>query len=246
MIKGIDSSTPLTAQKAEWMAAQGYRFAVRYLVPRSYAWKRLSRSEAEAITAAGMHIVSVSQTTAQRASGGALAGHVDGETAKREADLLHQPAGSAIYFAVDYDAQLSEWDAIEAYLKAAAAVLPGFQTGVYGSYTVIEEMAKRNACGHFWQTYAWSQGMKSHYANLFQFQNHISVAGLSVNLNESYGNEGWWNTSEKPNPSLTTVDADPVIRILQETWNTVHTEEDRNEIHRLANVLRRASGQPEQ
>jgi hypothetical protein len=246
MIKGIDSSTPLTSPTAERLAAQGYRFAARYLAPMRYAWKRLSRSEAEAITAAGINIISIFETTAQRAFGGALAGQVDGESAKREAELLHQPTGSAIYFAVDYDAQPDEWDGIEAYLRATAVVLPGYCTGVYGSYAVVEEMAKRKACCHFWQTYSWSRGKKSHYANLFQYQNQVTVAGLSVDLNESHGNEGWWNTNGGPGASLTAADADPIVRILQEAWAAAQTQADRDEIHRLANVLRGASGQPKQ
>lgn len=196
--KGIDCATPLTAKTAQALAKLGIQFVCRYLVPEKYAWKRLTRTEAEAVTASGMQMVSVYETTANRASGGAAAGGPDGVAALAEAKLISQPLGSAIYFAVDYDAQAKDYDAIERYLKAAAAEIPEYNIGVYGSYAVIEEMAKRGAAKHFWQTYAWSGGKKSKLANIYQYQNATTLAGLGVDLDESYGSEGWWSTKEEP------------------------------------------------
>jgi len=198
MAKGIDCAIPLTASTAKAIAAAGYAFAARYLVPERYAWKRLTRGEAEAITAAGMQIVSVFETTANRPAGGGAAGIVDGAEALKEAIAIGQPLGTAIYFAVDYDAQPKDYDAIEAYLRAASSAIPGYRVGVYGSYAVIEEMARRGAAKHFWQTYAWSRGRKSARANIWQHQNGVSLAGATVDLNESYGGEGWWNTNPAP------------------------------------------------
>ncbi|WP_245553068.1 glycoside hydrolase domain-containing protein, partial [Brevibacillus massiliensis] len=63
------------------MAAAGMRFACRYLVPVDYAWKRLTRPEAEAITAAGLKIVSVFQRGTNDAKGGAVNGTRDGKAA---------------------------------------------------------------------------------------------------------------------------------------------------------------------
>lgn len=194
MRKGIDCAAPLTAEKARAIRAAGYEFVCRYLVPERYAWKRLTRAEAEAITAAGMQIVSVFETTANRPAGGAAAGAVDGAEALKEAKLIGQPLGSAIYFAVDFDAGAKDMDAIEAYLRAAGEAIKGYRVGVYGEYDVVEEMARRGAAKHFWQTYAWSRGRKSPRANIWQHKNDVTIAGHHVDLNESYGNEGWWNT----------------------------------------------------
>jgi hypothetical protein len=194
MIKGMDCAHPLTAIQARALAVCDLKFAARYLVPENYNWKRLTRSEAEAITVAGMQIVSVFETTASRPAGGAAAGSVDGAEALSEARLINQPVGTAIYFAVDYDAKKKDFNAIEAYLRAAAKEIPGYKVGVYGSYAVIEEMVSRKAAAHFWQTYAWSGGRKSDHANIFQYKNGASLANVSLDLNESYGNEGWWNT----------------------------------------------------
>ncbi|WP_310830369.1 DUF1906 domain-containing protein [Paenibacillus pedocola] len=195
--KGIDCATPLTAEAARVLAASGHKFAARYLVPERLTWKRLTRTEAERITDAGMHIVSVFETTPNRPAGGTAAGTVDGKEAYQEALKIAQPGGSAIYFAVDYDSGSGDYDKIESYLKAAAAEIPGYAIGVYGSYAVIEAMAKRGAGRHFWQTYAWSGGKKSVKADLYQYKNNTRVDGTAValDLNESYGNEGWWNTA---------------------------------------------------
>lgn len=191
-MKGIDCATPLNADTARGLAAAGMEFACRYLVSEKYSWKRLTRSEAELITSVGMQILSVFETSASRASGGADAGRKDGAAAYKEAQLICQPSGTAIYFAVDYDAQPADYDAIEAYLRAAGEQIPGYAVGVYGSYTVIEEMVSRGAAGHFWQTYAWSRGLKSRAANVYQYKNDISMAGIGIDLNESFGNEGFW------------------------------------------------------
>lgn len=191
-MKGIDCATPLTASSAKALAAAGMQFACRYLVPASYAWKRLTRPEAEAISAAGMVVVSVFETAANRPAGGAAAGANDGAAAYKEAVAIGQPPGSAIYFAVDYDARSADYDAIEAYLKAAAQQIGPYKVGVYGSYAVIEAMVARGAAVHFWQTYAWSRGRRSGRANIYQYSNGQTVAGVKVDLNESYGREGGW------------------------------------------------------
>lgn len=191
-MEGIDCATPLNARTARALADAGVEFVCRYLVPARYAWKRLTGDEAEYITGAGMQIGSVFETTANRAAAGAAAGQADGVAAYKEAQLICQPKDTAIYFAVDYDAQPADYDAIEAYLRAAEEQIPGYRVGVYGSYTVVEEMAHRGAAWHFWQTYAWSGGKKSKAANIYQHKNDVSMAGIGVDLNKSFGNEGFW------------------------------------------------------
>jgi len=193
--KGIDCAVPLTSEKAKKMAAAGMRFTCRYLVPPSMSWKRLTRTEAELITAAGMKVVSVFQRGTSDVKGGATNGTRDGKAAYQEAALVGQPPGTAVYFAVDYDAQPVDYNAIEAYLLAAAKELPGYLVGVYGSYAVIEEMAKRSACQRFWQTYAWSKGKLSKAANLYQYQNGQTLVGHTVDFNDGLGCEGWWDTN---------------------------------------------------
>lgn len=254
MAKGFDCARPVTATQARQLAAMGFTFAARYLVPARLAWKRLIREEAEAITAAGMQVVSVFETSANRPSGGATAGHSDGVEAFNEAHLIKQPLGSAIYFAVDYDASPKDYDLIEQYLRAAKTAIGGYRVGVYGSASVIDEMARRKAADCFWQTYAWSHGVKSKNANIYQYSNGQDVSGVSLDLNESFGGEGWWNTKapvvvkptpdEEDEPNLKKADADKVIALLSAAHGLTNSKEARDEVHRLANELRKASGQP--
>ncbi|MBW7456573.1 DUF1906 domain-containing protein, partial [Paenibacillus sepulcri] len=195
----------------------------------------------------------VYETSVNRPAGGAAHGMSDGMAALREAVLIGQPQGSAIYFAVDYDAGTQDYEAIAQYLRAAAAQLAGYRTGVYGSYAVIEEMARRKTCSHFWQTYAWSRGKLSQHANIHQYQNDTNVAGVKLDLNESFGNEGWWSTKAVGQPALPPVpqeggmkmntrDADAIIRLLAASYELTTDKQARTEIHRLADEVRKAAG----
>ncbi|MGK9252355.1 DUF1906 domain-containing protein [Paenibacillus humicus] len=192
--KGFDCATPVTAQVAAALVGFGLRYAARYLVPESHwKWKRLSQAESLILTNAGLEIVSVFETSASRPRGGAASGTEDGKLALAEAKVIGQPEGSAIYFAVDYDAKSSDFDSIEAYLRAAAKEIPGYRIGVYGSYAVVEAMAKRKAALHFWQTYAWSGGKESAFAHIFQYSNGRQLGGTLLDLNNFNGGEGAWS-----------------------------------------------------
>lgn len=210
MLLGIDCAQPLTASKAKALAAAGAKFAVRYLVPASYQWKRLIRAEADAIMVAGMRLASVYQEGARAPAGGATAGTADGRKALAEAKAIGQPIGSAIFFAVDYDAHEGDFAAIEAYLRAAAVELPGYHVGVYGHCGVIEAMAARKACRYFWQTYAWSGGKKSKYAHLWQYENDTTLAGHPVDLCECYDVSIFWGEAREDN----LVSKDPDVTVI--------------------------------
>ena len=186
MVKGIDCASKLTAQTAAAIRAEGYAFAGRYLVPNSgtLAWKALTKAEAEAITSAGLRLLTVWETTADRARGGASAGAADGASALRCAREIGMPAGGVIYFAVDFDARQGDMDAIEAYLRAARENTEEYEIGVYGSYRVVETMAQRKACAAFWQCLAWSYGQKSVFLNVYQGWFGQTVAGVGVDIDE--------------------------------------------------------------
>jgi hypothetical protein len=246
MAKGIDCATPLTTERAKTIAAAGYQFVCRYLVPEQYAWKRLTKSEAEAISQTGMNIISVWETTADRAAGGASAGKPDGVAALKEAQSIGQPLGSAIYFAVDFDAQPKHYDAIERYLRAAGEAIPGYEVGVYGSCAVVEEMIRRSAARHAWQTYAWSHGQKSQHANIYQYKNGQQMAGITVDLNESYGGEGWWNTMTNTKTEIDKDAAQKVINILGSVWQLSADKAVQDAAHYAADALRDAAGLPKE
>ncbi|SDI48696.1 DUF1906 domain-containing protein [Paenibacillus naphthalenovorans] len=262
--KGFDCATPLTASLAALFFSQGYSFVGRYL-SRPGSWKRLSPTEARVINDVGLWIVSIFERDADRASKGAAAGSEDGKMALELAREVEQPEGSTIYFAVDYDAGPQDFDAIEAYMRAADKEIDGYELGIYGSYRVVEAMRLRGVTTKLWQTYAWSKGLRTEHAGLYQFQNDIRVNGIGIDLNESNGDAGGWNMlkpQQTPVPQLPESIANNIIdSYLSENWNQCEAARQaaindgrtdaaeawlklRDWQHTLANELRKASGQP--
>ncbi|MBD2860523.1 DUF1906 domain-containing protein [Paenibacillus oceani] len=241
-MKGLDCATPLQQASAEAFARDGYQFACRYLVPTG--WKRLTREEAELISEAGLQVISVFEMTADRALGGRAAGLADGATALRTAHAIGQPEGSAVYYAVDFDATTHQMPVVIDYIRAASEASPGYLTGVYGSYRVIEAVREAGVCTRYWQTYAWSRGHKAEGIHLYQYRNDIVVNGVRIDLNDSYGDEGGWSTVMRYN--LKAEDVNEMIeRFLSHEFDQA-SREDKIRRNYLANELRKASGQPEQ
>lgn len=243
MSKGFDAATPLNATTAASFKSNGYEFVCRYLVPAASAWKALTKTEADVIQASGMKIVSVFETTADRALGGRGAGLIDGAIASQCAVDVGQPEGSTIYFAVDFDPTPDQMSAVIAYIKGANDATPNYSTGVYGSYDVVTAVRAAGAASHVWQTYAWSGG-KLADCQIFQYQN-----GEQYDEDRSFGLEGWWGTAPlAPAPTSVPTLLDPGVALtVINTWmvpsyNTIKDQGQRDYIHWLANELRKASG----
>lgn len=190
---GIDCYSPITATVAAQLAAEGHKFAGRYLVPKGYA-NRITAEEARILTDAGLLILCVYETAANRPKGGAETGRIDGGKALACAREIGMPTRGYIYFAVDYDTR--DYDTVEAYLRAAQAAVGDYKIGVYGSFYVVEEMAARSACAGFWQCVAWSGGNVSEKAHAYQYAWDETAAGITVDLNYLYSSAGLWNLED--------------------------------------------------
>ena len=207
MHKGIDTAAPLTAEAARKIKALGFDFVCRYLVPRWYS-KALLRAEAEALSDAGLRILSCWETTADRVKGGAEAGSKDGESAASLAEKLGQPFGSVVYFAVDYDAGEGDFRKIAAYLTAARARLrPRYEVGVYGSARVCDAVKTlAPQCRGYWQCCGCSYGQISSALTVYQSHWQKSAAakavarqiGVAVDLDECEDMDaaGMWTLKE--------------------------------------------------
>lgn len=200
MIRGIDCASRLTREKASALYSLGYRFAGRYVVPTSgsTAWKALTLPEAEAIRASGMDILCIFELDAARAGRGEAVGAQDGDLAQSCARALGIPAGTTLYFAVDYYPAAAEMPQIEAYLRAAGARIAPYTLGVYGCYDVVEYLSARHVCRHYWQCVAWSGGKISAKADLYQATGNVNVAGVLVDQNERYREAGLWKSADAP------------------------------------------------
>ncbi|UUZ86789.1 DUF1906 domain-containing protein [Paenibacillus sp. P26] len=135
-------------------------------------------------------MVSVFERYADRAGEGAEAGKEDGQMALQYAREVRRPEGTPIYFAVDFDANASHYDAIEAYLREADEQIPGYEFAVYGEYEVCKSMLERGVVKKVWQTYAWSRGAKLDDPNMYQYKNDIVQNGIGIDLDETNGDAG--------------------------------------------------------
>lgn len=241
MSRGFDCATPLTTKTATAFAVDGYDFVGRYLVPSG--WKALTESEATLINQAGISIISVYETTADRALGGRTAGVNDGYTAVEVAKKVGQPEGSTIYCAVDFDATPAQMATVLEYIKGFSEATPRYNTGVYGSYAVIEAAKEAKVCSRFWQTYAWSRGKEADGIHIYQYKNDVVTNGIGVDLNEGFEGLGAWNKLKKEEPEMTKEDANKIIGFLSAAFIASNDPEAQAEFHRLANELRRVSGQ---
>lgn len=142
--------------------ASGYVGVLRYL--STDPTKNLSPGERDLLQAQGLAIGLVWETTADRALQGAQAGTQDALLANGQADDLGYPADSCIYYAVDTDAVV---DAVRPYFQGVVSV-PGRPAGVYGGIHVVDPLLTDGTCKFGWQTVAWSRGVVSQIAHLYQ------------------------------------------------------------------------------
>jgi hypothetical protein len=172
------------------------RFVCRYLSRNR--GKNLSPGEARELTAAGIWIVVVWETTAQRALSGHAGGVADARAALAQAQACGMPHGRPIFFAVDFDAQPKHLPAVLGYLDGAASVLGKHATGVYGGYRAVHA-ALSGHCAWGWQTYAWSHGVWDSRAQLQQYSNDRRVGGVGVDYNRAvHADYGQWRVGITP------------------------------------------------
>ena len=157
-----------------------------------------------------MGAVTVWEAQGQAALGGASQGMVDGVGAVAFARSIHQPKGSGIYAAIDFDAAgAGDMPVTLAYLAAFKGVCnsAGYLGGVYGGASVITSAITSHSSDLGWQTEAWSYGAVSAQACLLQMAPPITLAGYSVDIDTAlHPFFGGWNLAglwPKPPPPWT-------------------------------------------
>jgi hypothetical protein len=103
-IRGIDIPTDARDVSQE-LKGSGLHFVARYYRDPASRWPTLSAEEARSVAGSGMKLVTVWESHSHKPEYFSYAsGYADGIAAHRQAKGIGQPAGSAIYFAVDYNA----------------------------------------------------------------------------------------------------------------------------------------------
>ncbi|MGA8330458.1 MAG: glycoside hydrolase domain-containing protein [Mycobacterium sp.] len=139
--------------------AAGYKGVIRYLSHDPS--KNLTTTERDGLHGEGLWILLVWEDSAAAALGGANAGNAHGIEAAKQAAALGYPTSVPLFHAVDFDAQPSQMRAVLAYGDAFAT---HWQTGPYGGKNVIDGATAKWR----WQASAWSRGILSPSASLFQ------------------------------------------------------------------------------
>lgn len=170
----------------------GVEFVCRYL-SHDTTGKNLTPSEARDLSAAGIALVCVWESTADRMRAGRDAGAVDARTAASQAAAAGMPPGRPIYFACDFDASPDDQPAINAYLRGAAAAIGAARVGIYGGYWPVRRALDAGSARWAWQTYAWSGGAWDARAQLQQYSNGRTIAGIDLDYDRSTADDfGQW------------------------------------------------------
>lgn len=157
LARGVDLPTDASDVLAE-LKASGVDFVARYYREPGSRWPALSAGEAQQLSAMGVKIVAVWESHSHKAAHFSYAsGYSDGLNAYGQARAIGQPPGSAVYFAVDYNAPSRDFGTVAAYFRGAADAfaaagggLSDYTVGVYGSGAVCDALKGSSLARFCW------------------------------------------------------------------------------------------------
>lgn len=205
----------------------GHLGAVRYISPPREPWMQGKPATADEVADFKTHALDtafvwqyggVSNPDCMR---GAEGGKADAEAADKQLKTIKR-TGYPVFFAVDFDIQLEQWNNTAVhYFRAACEVLGRERVGIYGSSLVISWAAQDEVIGSAgggkylaWQTKSWSHGERAPEAVLYQGTHNVpGPGGVQVDVNDVL--HTYWGQhppSENPQPKETPV-ADNAVDI---------------------------------
>jgi len=170
-----------------------------------FDFKPVTRGYADALRAAGLHVVSCYQygkpgwPTPSDFTRGYDGGVSDAQTALRWHGAAGGPDSAPIFFSVDEDIDADTWKNVAAkWFQGISSVLGVNRTGIYGSSRVCGwaigdgVVGRSTTAGHWWawQTKAWSHGERAPGAVLYQSvvvtpsDPGVVVNGISLDVDE--------------------------------------------------------------
>jgi Domain of unknown function (DUF1906) len=158
---GIDLAMD-TSGMAEELRGSHIEFVARYYRDPTSSLPALSEQEARKLDSLGLKIVAVwEQNSPDPENLSYSAGYGDASSAYKQAKAIGQPAGSAIYFAIDFNAH--ELESVKEYFRGIteglAATSGGrteYEVGVYGSGAVCDAIKRAGLARYSWLTRATS------------------------------------------------------------------------------------------
>ncbi|WP_130841705.1 glycoside hydrolase domain-containing protein [Corynebacterium neomassiliense] len=212
--------------RAADIRAAGHEGVVCYVSPPREPWMRakpLTKAVAAAYRAAGLKIGAAwqyggaSNPDVMRGAAGGRADALAADNALKAAGL----AGWPVFFAVDFDITLDQWNSTAvAYFLAACDVLGRQRVGIYGHSRVVAwaqedgvvaDLGEGRCLG--WVTRSWSQGETgSGYAALYQrVHNTPGPSGVQIDINDVYSTAPFTapSTPPKETPVVDTIAPNP-------------------------------------
>lgn len=203
MASGLDTTADCSSQAS--CIAENYAFVLRYYAPleNPYEYKVMTRSEAVALSQAGLQIGVVWETNPVLTSYFSNAqGQSDATSAVTYAhNTIVQPENSAIYFSVDYDATESDAQgAIADYFEGVSTAInqlategyPYYAPAVYGDGAVCEYLKSQGLVSYTWLAGAASWPGSGSYTgwNLKQGSSGITVCTIGFDPDTSSSDFG--------------------------------------------------------
>lgn len=198
-LNGVDCVTEIYQTLAEGLKENGIEYVGRYL---GNSWKSIKEKECDALINAGLKIISIWETNPTFAAYFTKSqGSADAKMASAFASSIGQKEGSAIYFAVDFDAQAWDMKGILNYFAGIREELDKiYKAGVYGSYDVLKMLHSNNAADYYWQTGAWSRGNVASFIDILQFNFNQPLLGIQVDYNQFFNSAGSWGKNVQQSP----------------------------------------------
>jgi hypothetical protein len=187
------------------------QFVARYYRDPSSRLPRLTATEAQHLSALGLKIVAVWESYSDNPAYFSYArGYWDAAKSALEAVATGQPAGTAIYFGVDFNAQGWQLAAVEQYFRGIDAGMaavgrgqPPYRIGVYGSGAVCRLIKGSGLAQFAWLANSTLWAGDRTYRN-WNIRQGTRFATLSFNhdADEAWGQYGAFQVAVDPTPAV--------------------------------------------
>ncbi|WP_297451644.1 glycoside hydrolase domain-containing protein [uncultured Corynebacterium sp.] len=208
---------------AALIRAAGHLGAIRYISPAREQWMKGKPATADEVadfkanaldTAFVWQYGGVANPDCMR---GFKGGKQDAKAADKQLKAIKR-TGYPVFFAVDFDITLAQWNAVAVnYFKAACEVLGRERVGIYGHSRVCDWAREDGVIGSAgegkflqWQTTSWSDGHVSPHAVLLQSKHNVTgPTGLQVDVNQVL-HTYWGQHPPRPDQAAGAPTTDPV------------------------------------
>lgn len=195
----------------------GHLGAIRYISPPREPWMQGKPATADETADFKTHALDTAFVWQYGGAGnpdamrGAEGGKADAEAADKQLKAIKR-TGYPVFFAVDFDITLDQWNQTAVnYFKAACEVLGRERVGIYGHSRVCDWAREDGVIGTagdgkylMWQTIAWSRGAVHPQAVLLQNVHNVpGPAGVQVDVNQvlhTYWGQHSPGTTPAPKP----------------------------------------------